>query len=270
LTALVRNGEETVFQNDVRIPRNYFDGSSTDQILDPHPKPAAGNALTPRIIQVVEPSEFFRGCLAFWLRSSCPEFEIGTAPDLGFSDNEEYVSRVATVVIGTSSFQTTSQWVEREYSRFRLRFPNVPIVAIVVDDMMGNSEEWANQFGLSGYIPTSSNTEVASAVLRLVIAGGTYFPRITAYERSNNHEPVNTPLVIAHKSLAAKLTEKERAVFERLGRGSPNKVIAHELSMSLSTVKAHVHRIIQKLNVKNRTEVAVSARPREPLIRSDP
>ena len=39
-----------------------------------------------------------------------------------------------------------------------------------------------------------------------------------------------------------------------------NKIIAYRLSLSQSTVKAHVHNIISKLNVSNRTEAAVRGR----------
>ncbi|MGZ9174567.1 MAG: response regulator transcription factor, partial [Candidatus Binatia bacterium] len=43
-------------------------------------------------------------------------------------------------------------------------------------------------------------------------------------------------------------------------QGKANKVIAHELNISESTVKVHLHNIMKKLRVKNRTEVAVKAR----------
>jgi DNA-binding NarL/FixJ family response regulator len=38
----------------------------------------------------------------------------------------------------------------------------------------------------------------------------------------------------------------------------PNKDIGDRLGMSLSSVKGHVHHIIRKLNVRNRTEVALA------------
>jgi hypothetical protein len=38
----------------------------------------------------------------------------------------------------------------------------------------------------------------------------------------------------------------------------PNKIIAHDLRISQSTVKAHVHSIIAKFDVHNRTQAAVT------------
>ena len=47
-------------------------------------------------------------------------------------------------------------------------------------------------------------------------------------------------------------------MLDLLERGLPNKLIAYRLGMSPSTVKAHVHNIIAKLRVRNRTEAAVA------------
>jgi DNA-binding NarL/FixJ family response regulator len=52
------------------------------------------------------------------------------------------------------------------------------------------------------------------------------------------------------------LTPREMEVVARLRQGKPNKVIAYELEISESTVKAFVRRILIKLNALNRTEVA--------------
>jgi DNA-binding NarL/FixJ family response regulator len=40
---------------------------------------------------------------------------------------------------------------------------------------------------------------------------------------------------------------------------SKNKIIAYELNMCLSTVKAHVRNVMRKMNAKNRTDVAMVA-----------
>ena len=48
-----------------------------------------------------------------------------------------------------------------------------------------------------------------------------------------------------------------------LAVGAQNKIIAYRLGMSMSTVKAHMHSIIRKLRVRNRTEAVVAARAME-------
>jgi DNA-binding NarL/FixJ family response regulator len=55
------------------------------------------------------------------------------------------------------------------------------------------------------------------------------------------------------------LTPREREVLVQLARGRPNKVIARELGVSERTVKAHVHNILGKLGLTDRTQAAVYA-----------
>jgi DNA-binding NarL/FixJ family response regulator len=56
------------------------------------------------------------------------------------------------------------------------------------------------------------------------------------------------------------LTPRESEVLACPRQGKPNKVIAHELAISESTVKVFVHRILLKLHASNRTEIAVLRR----------
>jgi DNA-binding NarL/FixJ family response regulator len=44
-----------------------------------------------------------------------------------------------------------------------------------------------------------------------------------------------------------------------IGRGFPNKRIAHELDVSEKTVKTHVGHVLAKLGVTDRTQAAVFA-----------
>ncbi len=53
------------------------------------------------------------------------------------------------------------------------------------------------------------------------------------------------------------LSAREREVACAVGRGSANAEIAAELHMSVATVKAHVSRLLVKLEVENRVQVAL-------------
>lgn len=55
------------------------------------------------------------------------------------------------------------------------------------------------------------------------------------------------------------LTEREKEVLALLGLGSSNREIAHELYLSVDTVKTHVRRVFEKLSVANRTQAALVA-----------
>ncbi len=58
----------------------------------------------------------------------------------------------------------------------------------------------------------------------------------------------------------AVLTRRELEVVDLLDRGLTNKEIASDLSISLSTVKNHVHNILEKLHVHTRGEAAARVR----------
>jgi DNA-binding NarL/FixJ family response regulator len=215
--------------------------------------------LRPRAIQIVERLQFVRGCLSLWLQSAAIEFEvIGAREDECF--DEPLAERVAVVVVTGRTLMHSAEWFEGELAWLGVRRRLVPVVAVVPDEMVDIAEDWIPRFGISGLILMSTSTDVASAVLRLVIAGGTHFPRSQGLGRSSGGTVSQDRSALPGNCTASKLTVRERAVIHYLGQGYPNKIIAHELKMSLSTVKAHMHSIIQKLNVKNRTEVAIAVR----------
>jgi len=61
------------------------------------------------------------------------------------------------------------------------------------------------------------------------------------------------------RELLERLTEREREVAVAIGGGKSNAEIAAELYMSVATVKAHVSRLLQKLELDNRVQIALLA-----------
>ena len=56
------------------------------------------------------------------------------------------------------------------------------------------------------------------------------------------------------------LSDRERQVMEGLVAGKPNKIIAYELGIAETTVKAHVTLILRKLGVFSRTQAVLAVR----------
>ena len=56
-----------------------------------------------------------------------------------------------------------------------------------------------------------------------------------------------------------RLTEREREVAVAIGLGKSNAEIGRELFMSVATVKAHVSRVLEKLELNNRVQIALLA-----------
>jgi len=53
----------------------------------------------------------------------------------------------------------------------------------------------------------------------------------------------------------ASLTPRERQVFELVVRGKTNKHVAHELGATARTIKAHRHRVMEKMQVQSLAEL---------------
>jgi RNA polymerase sigma factor (sigma-70 family) len=53
----------------------------------------------------------------------------------------------------------------------------------------------------------------------------------------------------------ASLTPRERQVFELVVRGKTNKRVAHELGATERTIKAHRHRVMEKMQVQSLAEL---------------
>jgi RNA polymerase sigma factor (sigma-70 family) len=61
------------------------------------------------------------------------------------------------------------------------------------------------------------------------------------------------------RTLVGHLSPRERQVFERVVRGKMNKEIARELGSTERTIKAHRHRVMEKIHVTSLAELAMFA-----------
>lgn len=117
-------------------------------------------------------------------------------------------------------------------------------------------------------LPMNLNLETWLSILRMTLAGGHYIPPDLLNRTMVSHRPVHgaapeAPAPTTRQdaepaaAMAHGLTRRENEVLQMLAQGQPNKTIATRLELSEHTVKLHIHRIISKLGVSNRTEAAV-------------
>ena len=92
----------------------------------------------------------------------------------------------------------------------------------------------------------------------LVLAGGTFIPtELIAPMRSHRKLTGERPRPNYKCRRTARLRSRELQVVTRLKEGKPNKIIAHELEISVSTVKVHIRNIMKKLHASKRTQVVL-------------
>jgi len=121
---------------------------------------------------------------------------------------------------------------------------------------------------ISGYVDLNASPEDWQAILENIQSGWcviktTWLDQLLTwnqrrYALSGNDLGKDT-LASLGSSLEG-LTSQETRVVELLNQGLNNQQIADELNIHLCTVKTHIHRILSKLNMSSRTQVAAWSR----------
>lgn len=75
-----------------------------------------------------------------------------------------------------------------------------------------------------------------------------------------NVYPDSTPRVKLGLAYSTEFTERELEVLRVMTKGFSNSNIAHKLHISESTVKNHIHNMLEKTGCGSRTELAIEAR----------
>lgn len=97
--------------------------------------------------------------------------------------------------------------------------------------------------------------EIINAIRRVAAGEPILSPSVTRRLIAQVTETHRSP---AHDVLD-QLSERERQVVVAIGQGKSNAQIGAELYMSVATVKAHVSRLLTKLGLNNRVQVALLA-----------
>jgi len=135
----------------------------------------------------------------------------------------------------------------------RAQFPQVPVLVVTaVDD--NTALRRSLELGAAGYLRKSAPVAEIRQAVEEVIAGGTW---------PEDGAPAQPDGQAEDLQRLSKLTPQQVRVLMMLSQGLMNKQIAHELSISEATVKAHVSAILQKLDVDSRTQAVILAKSLE-------
>jgi DNA-binding NarL/FixJ family response regulator len=115
--------------------------------------------------------------------------------------------------------------------------------------------------GASGFLLKDTAPEDIVAAVHKVAAGEPMLsPSVTATLIQQVTAQGSPDRSLAANARLDRLTERERDVALAVGRGLTNAEIAGELYLSVPTVKAHIGRLFQKLEVDNRVQIALCVR----------
>lgn len=110
--------------------------------------------------------------------------------------------------------------------------------------------------GAVGFILKESGPALLAEAVRAAHTGDAMISPSITMRLLKQFGPIGAP---PPRRPATPLTDREVELIKCLARGRTNQEIAHELFVSLSTVKAHVANIQDKLQLRNRTEIAAWA-----------
>ena len=130
--------------------------------------------------------------------------------------------------------------------------PGVKVVVLGVEDIERDILRYA-EAGVSALVLRDASVHDLAATIRSIVEGEWRCdPRVTAVLL---RRVAALARVSDADAFPTELTFREREIAEMVARGLSNKEIARELSVAVSTVKAHVHNLLEKLDVTRRTEV---------------
>lgn len=138
------------------------------------------------------------------------------------------------------------------------RFPNTKVLVLTTFD----DDEYVKavlQNGAMGYLLKDTPSEELAVAIRAVDKGYSQLdPEIVKKLLTQFPSSLSKPTTSVPPSLA-ELTPREKEVLRLIATGASNREIAQELYISEGTVKNHVTNILNRLNLRDRTQAAILA-----------
>jgi DNA-binding NarL/FixJ family response regulator len=201
-------------------------------------------------IVIADDHPLFRGALREAVRSFLPDSIVAEANGLDDLIKTLAKERETDLILLDLTMPGVQGFSGLIY--LRAQHPDIPVVIVsATEDPV--IVRRAIDFGASGFIPKSLDSEEIGAAIKTVLAGGSWTPPDIALGASEDKETADLM-----KRLAT-LTPQQVRVLMMLSEGLLNKQIAYELSVSEATVKAHVSAILQKLGVESRTQAVIAS-----------
>ncbi len=140
------------------------------------------------------------------------------------------------------------------------KYPDVKIIILTTfddDDFIYS----ALKYGASGYILKGISMEGLKQAIMTVHRGGTMInPDIaTKVVRLFSQMAQSDFAIEVDEKGSDELTKSEKIIIQRVGQGLSNKEIAGKLYLSEGTVRNNISRILSKLGLRDRTQLAIWA-----------
>jgi DNA-binding NarL/FixJ family response regulator len=201
---------------------------------------------------VIDEKSFTRECIIRSLQALDDRLHI-----VSFATCDDCLQNIGSnEIILYHVYEASGNWNNNNLKLFSFRklLKTVPVIILSDFDCPDSLVEMFEN-GARGFIPTDNTTpEQIIEIIGLVKVGGIFLPLSSLALRKAKRSSATTKTLTSNQ-----FTPSELSVLDRLKLGKANKLIAHELGVSESTVKVHIGRIMKKLKVTNRTQIVSRA-----------
>ena len=204
-------------------------------------------------VLIVDDHPLFRQGVRFFLESA-PGIELAGEAGNGLEALDFLAAHPVDVVLMDLQMETMDG-VEAT-ARIKEGWPRVKVLVLTSFNGWERARA-ALKVGADGYVLKDAPPEELIVAIQAVAAGGSYLGAGIAgaiFGRLGNAAGE-----AGQEGLPEPLTARELEVLKLIGRGLGNREIAARLVVSEKTVKSHVANILQKLQVKSRTQAALFA-----------
>ncbi|MBD1925493.1 response regulator transcription factor [Trichocoleus sp. FACHB-90] len=208
-------------------------------------------------ILLVEDDELFRLGLSMRLQQE-PGFEVVAEVEDGETAIELALQQPLDIVLldvglpGIGGIETCEQLKQQR--------PELPILALTSRFQKPLIAKLI-EIGVKGYCLKGIRAELLILAIRSVAAGASWWDEAATTEIQSTFmhaQAASTPSE-AEKLPENPLTRREQEILAMIAAGRSNQEIADLLYIAPGTVRVHVHSILKKLEVRDRTQAAVLA-----------
>lgn len=138
-------------------------------------------------------------------------------------------------------------------------WPELPMVAVLDAGDRETLRRAVLTRSVRGFVDRNTSHEDLGTAVLGAVEGRTFLSSSVARSLVEWMAARMDPEPASFAHIETLLTGREMEIFEAMGDGITNTVIARRLGIQEATVRSHIYRILGKLNLRTRTEAALTA-----------